>query len=174
MVFISKVNNCMFRPKNPSSGYHNYNFAQRVSCSKSVIYMSICLGRSFPYIARLIFTPVANNRCNNNLNTAELHISGLWLCRSEYNLNTTELHISGLLLCRSEYNLNTTELHISGLWLCRSEHNLNTAELHISGLWLCRSEYNLNTAELHISGLWLCRSPIIRICLPLSVNLFLL
>jgi len=31
MVFISKVNNYMFRPKAAIFSYHNYNFAQRVS-----------------------------------------------------------------------------------------------------------------------------------------------
>jgi len=36
MVFISKVNNYMFRPKAAIFIYHNYNFAQRVSC----IYMT--------------------------------------------------------------------------------------------------------------------------------------
>jgi len=39
MVFISKVNNYMFRPKAAIFSYHDYNFVQRVS----YIYIYVCV-----------------------------------------------------------------------------------------------------------------------------------
>ena len=41
MVFISKVNNYMFRPKAAIFSYHNYNFSQRVSHIYIYIYIYI-------------------------------------------------------------------------------------------------------------------------------------
>ena len=54
MVFIIKVNNYMFRP---SSGYHNYNFAQ------IVIYMSIYMTLFEQYIYITLFEQNCN--CDN-------------------------------------------------------------------------------------------------------------
>jgi len=43
MVFISKVNNYMFRPKAAIFSYHDYNFVQRVSYIYIYIYIYMCV-----------------------------------------------------------------------------------------------------------------------------------